>query len=203
VGTAGGGYGFTDPGGFAGDGRAGIVADVSNNTFGGNFGVDVYIQSFVSTIDPPVTQGTWTDTEFDVTQFEGDPLARLDLVFQNNTGDAAIVNPSFIQSNDTRAAYNNDEGTFKSRTDDQTDPGPFTSGTRRRNAQRLASRSGFAAPGTPAASNAFLYPGVGDSTFRVDGDTLGFTFSDGFLGGAPMSPNVEVGELDYGWGVLP
>src|SRR5690606_32353452 len=85
-----------------------------------------------------------------------------------------------IDVNNLGAFYNNDEGDFKSRTG-KTAPnpsGPFQSGTRRRNAQRLASRNyydgGFPLP--PAASGpGYLYPGVGLSTFRITTETFSGT----------------------------
>lgn len=53
----------------------GVIAKVTNNTFEGNFGSDVYIESFTST----PTGGTQP------------AIARLDLLFQNNTGDSLDV----------------------------------------------------------------------------------------------------------------
>lgn len=53
----------------------GMIAKVTNNTFEGNFGSDVYIESFASAI-PNATRPS---------------LARLDLIFQNNTGDSLDV----------------------------------------------------------------------------------------------------------------
>ncbi|MEX2287695.1 MAG: hypothetical protein WD648_11440 [Planctomycetaceae bacterium] len=162
VGTAGGGYGFTDPGGFATDGagnliNAGVYAVVTNNTFAGNFGDDVYFESFTSTVDPATTEETWDDTEFTVTTYEGDPLARLDLVFSGNV----VVS---LGVNNLGAFYDNAEAIFKSRDVDQTDPGPFDSGgTRRRNAQRLGFRDAL----DPSNGLTFLYPGIGESVFRI------------------------------------
>ena len=55
-----------------------LVADVSNNFFGGHLGADVYVESFTSTVDPAATAGTWNATEFDITNiYRSDPLARL------------------------------------------------------------------------------------------------------------------------------
>jgi hypothetical protein len=64
-------YGFFDffqPGG--------VIAKVSSSEFGSNFGSDVYIESFVSTGVP----------EFDI-----NPLARLDMIFEDNVGESLSV----------------------------------------------------------------------------------------------------------------
>lgn len=194
VGTTRGGDGFTTAGGFATGGNGGVVANVLNNSqMTGNFGADVIFQSFTSTVNPNTSGGSWSDQNtnprdvpsdtFQVNgNFQSDPLARLDLVFQNNTGDELDV---------TRvgASYNNDEPVFKSRTQNQDngtdggadDDGPFGTGTRARNAQRLAARNvdAFFNAGTKlnpdltifgvsGNSDNFLFSGLGQSTFRVN-----------------------------------
>ena len=210
VGTTRGGDGIAATGGFASNGNGGVVANVLNNAqMTGNFGADVIFQSFVSTVNPVTTAGTWSDQNtnprdfpsdvFQVTNYQSDPLARLDLVFQNNTGDELSV---------TRqgAAYTNDEAVFKSRTQNQDnatdggpdDDGPFQTGTRSRNAQRLAARNVDTFFGAGAGvklnpdssiggSDAFLFSGLGQSTFRTNqsGNTFintapggGFIFDD-------------------------
>lgn len=185
VGTAGGGYGFTNDGGFAGTGRPGVIAVVTNNRMTGNLGADFYTESFTSTVDPPTTGGTWSDTDFSPTGYEGDPLARLDLTFINNVLESVDVN-------NAGAFYNNAEGTFKSReTGADPEDGPFLDADRRRNAQRVAYRDetlpstrfplgqpdndgGFydldPQPVFPGAN--FLYAGMGESTFRISQSTL-------------------------------
>ena len=227
VGTTGGDYGFTDPGGFASNGlsvdsgftRSGVIMRVADNQFGGNFGNDVLFHSFVSTVDPATTAGSWTDVDFGVATpivYHGDPLARLDLHWDNNAFDShdvnngvgvASANPQLV------AFYDDAEGTFKSRDNTQTDPGPFTSDTRRRNAQRQAARIPFfTAPATPGgASDTFLYAGLGESTFRVRGADA---VLDGFItDNVPYTttadanglflPGSIVGELPFGWTFLP
>lgn len=209
VGTSRGGDNFNVAGGFANAANGGVNAVVTGNTLTGNFGADVIAQSFVSTVNPGTTAGSWTDQNeaprngandtFAPAGYQSDPLARLDLVFQNNTGDELDV---------TRvgAAYTNDEPIFKSRTQNQDnatdggpdDDGPFGTGTRSRNAQRLAARNvdTFFGAGagtrlnpdlTIGASNAFLFSGLGQSTFRANqsGNTFintapggGFIFDD-------------------------
>ena len=143
----------TDRGGFASDGRGGVVASITNNMFSGQYGADVTFQPFISTEDPATTVGTWTDQNeqprddtnnvFSVSTYVQDPLARLDLTFTGNTGDGLLA----TNSRASTAFYNNDESEFKSRgitgvsTDTDADGapnfpavpddnGPFTSGTR-------------------------------------------------------------------------
>ena len=90
--------------------------------------------------------------------YQSDPLARLDLtwgVFSNNTqnvfagGDELNANNNSISpnrgtpDNNAGAFYNNSDADFKSRRNNKTGAnpdGPFTSETRRRNAQRQALR---------------------------------------------------------------
>ena len=210
--------------GLNGNGR--VNARVINNAFGGNFGTDVLIESFRSTVNPPDTLGTWDDTTFLITPntFAHDPLARLNMVFHSNTGDAVDVtrgqfdvsagNPSvgaFYQSNDP---------IFKSRDDSHValDPdGPFQDQNRRRNAQRLASNvAPYNVPGFPGAAATFAFDGVGASTFRVESNfsTVGFTTGDTFIGdtgpvpppgnanGVGFTNNPLAGpndELPFGW----
>jgi hypothetical protein len=239
VGTADGNTSFTDPGGFANT-RAGVVAFMDGNTFTGNQGSDVYFDSFTSTVNPATTGGTWTDQNenprdgtddtFNPTGFRADPLARLDLVFTNNTGDEQ-------QMTNTGASYNNDEPVFKSRTAGQDngtdggldDNGPFSSGTRTRNAQRLAFRGALPPDltilGAGGNSDNFLFSGVGSSTFRVNasGNTFSSPFGTGFIfdsqpfatytdpanhaGGVPgTAPNggpEGIDNMPWGWSILP
>ncbi|MEQ8637390.1 right-handed parallel beta-helix repeat-containing protein [Gimesia maris] len=201
TGTGGSQYG----GGFASDGAgnfvtSGVIMSVTNTTLTGNLGDDVYFESFTSTVDPAATAGTWGATidPTVINTFQSDALARLDLLWDNNT----------IISSDTTnvGAFYANADTFKSRLNTTSVPfdGPFTSTTRRRNAQRLAAR--IPNLNDPGAGN-FLYSGTGASTFRVDssGDTGIFT-----LDGNPYTttgdangiyyPGIIVGELPYGWG---
>jgi len=167
---------FNDPtgndGGFFGDGRGGIGASVTNNFFHGNLGNDISFSSFTSTGNPVATSGgTWSATVFTPpTTYGTDPLARLDLSFHNNTFDSTGSNVGNIDTGNrgvSGAFYNDGDGTFKSRLNNATPPGPFTSATRERNAERLAGRFlGSLPPFTPQLGN-FLYPGMGQSTFRL------------------------------------
>lgn len=210
-----------DNGGFASN-RAGVRMTLTNSTILGNQGEDLSFESFVSTENPGTTAGTWNQNEFTITPpYNSDPLARLDLIFGNNTfganfGDQVngVNNGLGVGSNniDRVAYYNNPEGVFKSRLNNiqpPNIPGPFTSATRRRNAQRQAARLPFLdAPNVPPGLN-YLYPGTGASTFRVRGLNPG-DLAPFLLDNVPYNdtgdangfflPNSITGELPYGWG---
>ena len=208
VGTADGGSAdFTDAGGFA-DTRAGVTATVRDNTLQGNAGSDVHFESFVSTVNPLASIGTWDAGTFAITQYQTDPLARLDLVYGNNVADST-------QATNIGASFNNDESVFKSRTTGQTPAGPFASGTRDRNAQRLADRN--VAPGglllnpnVPQVAPNYLYSGVGGSTFRVNLEP-GNVFGTGTGFQQDVDPFVDINDYNgigaltelFGWGTLP
>jgi hypothetical protein len=205
-----------------GNGR--VNAQVTRNTFDTNSGHDVYVESFTSTIDPADTEDTWDATVFIATVFESDPLARLNLVFSGNDGGSLQVTSGESDrsalagfSDVVGAYYNNAEDIFKSRLDTETPPGPFTVEDRRRNAQRIAARSGLPPAGGPDGG-IFEYPGMGASTFRIETgydvvDPLGtgpFASGRGFLidlasvppvgnaNGIPFATPI-VGELPFGW----
>lgn len=200
-----GGGNINNPGGFASDGAgnfvtSGVIMSVTNSTLTGNLGDDIFFQSFTSTVDPAATAGTWgaTTDPTAITTFQTDALARLDLLWDNNTIISSDVN-------NTGAFYDNAD-TFKSRLNTNSVPfdGPFTSTTRRRNAQRQAARINNLID--PGAGN-FFYSGTGASTFRLDssGD-LGIFILDGnpytTTGDANgvLLPGNIVGELPFGWG---
>lgn len=165
-----------------GNGR--INARLVNNSFNGNLGEDVFIESFASTVAPTTSAGTWDAMTFTVTAYQNDPLARLNLVFRGNTGDSVNV---------TRqgAVYVNGEGVFKSRLNTATPGGPFTDAARARSAQRIGFRDNgiFSLPPAPGATpgsfqaDTYEFPGVGPSTFRVesDFDLSGFQAGDTFI----------------------
>lgn len=207
VGTSDGGFGPGFDGGFAGDGLGGVIATVNNNFFGGHLGSDVYVESFTSTVDPPATTGTWNATEFDITSiYRSDPLARLDLTFRGNTFDAFSPGGDF---NNPGAYYDNTDP-FKSRNNDKTAPdpdGPFDTEARRRNAQRLAFRGSLPPVGGPGAF--FQYPGMGESTFRVDTDMPGMFLIDNepytfpFFDANGVFYPVPVEQMPWGWSTLP
>lgn len=241
VGSTDGGNGITDPGGFAAT-RGGVIGTVTNNAFGGNFGNDLLIEGFASTGDPN-SGTTWNNTDFNANGYQSDPLARLDLIFGTAVAgtDNTFVSGLFTQ---TGAVYTNTDANFKSRVDNPAnndEDGPFSTGARRRNAQRLAVRTypdgtSFgpgAFPGFAGSSDGgvFLYPGLGDSTFRINraavGGDAGITelIGEGFIFdtsplAADLLPHVDnFGDLNgiinngpggravddpiYGWGVFP
>ncbi|MCA9081314.1 MAG: hypothetical protein KDA58_12195, partial [Planctomycetaceae bacterium] len=208
----------------------GISASITNNYFNGNFGDDILFHSYTSTVNPAGTAGN--AGTFTVTNYDTDPLARLDLIFTDNTFGSIAANNidrPITPDNEVGAFYNNGEGNFKSRTANTF----FNNAARRRNATRLASNYSTNVPIDTAALNpAFLFPGMGDSTFRVIGGlnqfvdpALGvvtldqiFTLDDPAgdpLGnltivdeqfeamGVPFSGGNQFrGELPFGWGII-
>lgn len=217
----------------------GISASVTGNTLDGNFGDDILFHSFRSTGDPG-TGTTWSETEFNPSGYQSDPLARMDLIFSNNNFSSIEANnadTTIVTGGEPGAFYDGADPNFKNRNImDNTSTGPFPDNAvdRRRNAQRLASRyltnpggelNPF--PAVPASSGNFLYPGMGDSTFRVRGTGneytdrgLGpvlisdiFILDDPTLVGDPtvvdatfeadgvfFTPGNVFGELPFGWG---
>ena len=184
--------------------NAGILMEMTNNTFAGNFGDDIFIHSFRSTADPAASGGTWSANDFapNATTFQnGDPLARLDLIYGNNSFISAELTPRTIvphpgTTDSEPGAYYNNSDDFKSRnfTPNDVTSGPFAQNggnTRRRNAQRLSDRvyaSGTSlppGPGQPEGGNLVMYSGMGDSTFRVRGaldlDPTNFADTNAYL----------------------
>ncbi|MCA9043518.1 MAG: hypothetical protein KDA69_04310 [Planctomycetaceae bacterium] len=266
VGTTDGGFGPTFAGGFATDGLnvedldgngildndingdgylnaasnsfvGGVSASITNNFFDGNNGEDILFHSFRSTVDPN-TGTAWDAMTYNPNGYQSDPLARLDLIFTDNTFSSIEANNGYLNivtGNQAGAFYNNADATFKSRVVGMNpEDGPFAAGgARRRNATRLASRYSTNPPGllpfipnTPDAET-FLYPGMGDSTFRVIGGTNTFldpgigtlTIDQIFIYDDPTfvgDPNLvdatfeangvfftggnQFGELPFGWG---
>ena len=186
--------------------RAKVTAEITGNLFAGNWGDDIFIESFVSTNDPATTNGTWDQNNFTLNNLVRDPLARMDIVrFRNNYGDSLALDGSTLNA---PAFYNNAEGTFKSRLNTANPAGPFTSATRRRNATRLATREGaYNTPAGPGNGGIFVYDGVGDSfqdsAFRVENaadDSAAFFTNNGFGFNAVKGyNNAIVGELPFYW----
>ncbi|MBS0204565.1 MAG: right-handed parallel beta-helix repeat-containing protein [Planctomycetes bacterium] len=225
-------YGFSNPGGFASVGGAvaidgspfglssgfgGVTMTVDNNTFGGNFGTDITFKSFVSTGSSGGTGTAWDNTQFNPSGYQGDPLSRLDLYFRNNTFDSQNVNNTGnltgVQSGNTSyvAYYNNADGVFKSRLNNiaaPNIPGPFNSASRRRNAQRQAAR--YNLPPVSPFGATYLYPGMGDSTFRVSSDSdlsiflLDFNspMTNTFDANGTYLPNPTADDMPFGWGTF-
>jgi hypothetical protein len=192
------------------DGNGRVNARIVDNTFGAHLGDDVLIEGFVSTADPIATAGTWNALVFAVTAIESDPLARLNLSFNGNVGDSLDVNR-------LGASYNNAEATFKSKLITNAPGGPFTDAARERNAQRIPARApDFAAPLFSPDFGAFQYPGVGESTFRLESDfsLAGFRQTGAMfaIDGSPVPPSFNangvpfatglIGELPFGWGTV-
>lgn len=165
----------------------GVSASITNNFFDGNFGDDVLFHSFRSTVDPN-TGTAWNAMMFNTTGYQSDPLSRLDLIFDSNTFNSVEMNNrdiTIVTGGEPGAFYDNADGVFKSRTFNNNNPplgGPFSQAGRRRNAQRLAFRypNQNPQPGATPDNFGFLYPGLGDSTFRVRG--VSNTFTDPALG---------------------
>ena len=129
-------------------------ARVVSNAFEGNFGDDVQIIPFVSTVDPGHTTGEWHDAgqtnspNFAVGTHNSDPLARLNLDFSGNSGNGIdVISPVFLSS------YDSLDRTFKSR--DSADSqeagqvdgngsagGPFPNGVRERSITQIPARTG-------------------------------------------------------------
>ena len=268
IGTTDGGYEYLSNGGFANEseiitnptdgfvfgtapmsGRLGSIQGgvdmlLAGNKFGGNFGSDLYFESFTSTLDPDETTGTWENQDLtDMDQefillfqnYTGDPLARLDLTIVDNIIPTADpTNPG--------AFYDNDEADFKSRVFNnmntnpaEVDNGPFGSAVRYRHAQRTAIRlypeatvdliartvdittpdeaSDILNPVEPNADGfIFRFPGLGDSTFRVNVsdldaadlfelEQLGFIFDDNPIafdgGGNPILDEFSPIEFEF------
>ena len=175
---------------------------------------------------PPTAPRNNGNDIFRVDSYTSDPLSRLDLVFSNNTGNALRATRGDAAS----ILYNNAEDVFKSRTlaqdgadfpvggfdasnqNNGDDGGPFNSGTRARNATRLADNTGiFNAPRNVGsivdvqnAGNGFLFSGVsGFSTFRQSQPVANtFTLlSAGF--GAQVNQGAGVGENTFKWDAFP
>lgn len=173
-------------------GQSGIDAEVWNNSFDGNFGPDVYFDSF--------TSGLARQTFGNFNQGEGfafigvrDPLSRFDLSFRNNVGNQLDVINGF-------AYQDNWESEFKSRngvgnppsssgpnhSHALVDPGhwdqePGDLWSRKRNMTRTSGRVDNTMGEVPGSHN-FVAPGVnwsydgtGTSTWRVESD---FDFSN-------------------------
>ena len=98
-------------------GQSGVDAEIWSNEFDGNFGSEVFFDSFISVL-PHHTLGNWDFNDADPpgmfnpfannSVFTRDPLSRFDLVFRENTGTTLDVVNGF-------AFLDNWESEFKSR----------------------------------------------------------------------------------------
>lgn len=168
-------------------GQSGIDAEVWNNSFDGNFGPDVYFDSFTSGLARQ-TFGNFNGGEGFSFNGVRDPLSRFDLSFRRNVGNQLDVINGF-------AYQDNWESEFKSRngvgappsssgpnhSHALTDPGhwdqePGDLFSRKRNMTRTSGRADNTMGDVPGSHN-FVVPGVnwsydgtGTSTWRVESD---------------------------------
>lgn len=153
-------------------------ARVTNNTFAGNSGPDVYIESYTATPNPPVIPlpfGPYPD-----------PLARFDLKFIDNVGEEADVT--------NFGAFYSNADILKS--PNVPPPNPFFATTRLRNAQRQV---GVVVPFVGLS-------GTGQSTFNVeaDGSVAGFTTQLSTFGtAAPLGPGADEFLFPFVWNIVP
>ncbi|MFO0999420.1 MAG: hypothetical protein U0936_03720 [Planctomycetaceae bacterium] len=165
-------------------GQSGIDAEIWSNSFDGNFGPDVYFDSFTSGLAQQTFGNFNTLPEGFLFNGVRDPLSRFDLSFRGNTGNQLDVMNGF-------AYQDNWEPEFKSRSAGVSsapnhthvnsepghwaqDPGNFPS--RKRNMTRTSGRSDNTmgdAPGFhpfPSVGVNWSYDGTGTSTWRVESD---------------------------------
>ncbi|MDA0831721.1 MAG: right-handed parallel beta-helix repeat-containing protein [Planctomycetota bacterium] len=181
-----------------------VDLEMEDNDFFGNWGDDLVMESFTSTVNPPTTT---------TTVFEPDPLARLNVRrFRGNEGGSLSVTrgqEDFVVG--TIGVFYENADTFKSPIPTNVPPGPFDSNSRRRNATRLVGGT-FGLSVSPAFIG---YEGTGRSTFRVEsgfedaGFLAGRTFAtDTYFGGTIIVPfdagDIRngpdlIGEIDFSW----
>ncbi len=163
-------------------------ARVVGNDFEGNFGSDMTVAPFVSTINPPTTAGVWGRNEarqFAVDNYTSDPLSRLNLQMQSNRGNGLDVIQGLV-------GYTNPEGVFKSRDgavqggDSGGDSGPFSNISRLRSITQIPSRMAQGLPGDGFPAGFMLPPGPGpfptngpDPYLFTDYDIADITGGDG------------------------
>ncbi|MEX1231887.1 MAG: nidogen-like domain-containing protein [Planctomycetaceae bacterium] len=184
----------------------GVDLEMENNFFAGNWGEDVILESFTSTVDPPAIDPT-------TAPIIPDPLARLNVRrFRGNEGDSLNVTrgqEDFVAG--TIGAFYDNADQWKSPTPDTDPAGPFSTTSRRRNAQRLVGGT-FGLSVSPAFVG---YPGTGRSTFRIESgfEDSGFLTGQGFaldtyFGGTIIVPfdagdirnGADLpGEIDFAW----
>ena len=209
-------------------GESGIDAEVVGNTFNGNFGSGVYIDQFVSGV-PEQSQGRFQTDENDNiflwSQGARDPLARIDLVFRENSGNSLDVMNGF-------AFFDNDEHYFKSRhigpvnspphdhvhVPSTNPPGDAHLGTRARNLTRTTSTRDHIMGALPLDFDVnpidiqlWAFDGYGTPTLRVEPDydfdqftqtstIQGFsTFEDTVALPNSVSTTSPTGTVEYQW----
>ncbi|MBM3969023.1 MAG: hypothetical protein FJ302_04030, partial [Planctomycetes bacterium] len=145
-----------------------VNARVENNTFEGNFGNDFHVEPFLSS-GPGSTGGQWDTNGFDPAGLQRDPLSRLNMVFEGNTGNGINVQ--------NFAGFSNNEPQWKSRSSDPNvanPPGPFGNTSRGRSVTNL--RGGFdlatgidtEPPFLPDPGFRFSYEALGPTTWQVE-----------------------------------
>lgn len=167
-------------------GLSGVDAEIWKNSFDGNFGADVYFDSYVSGLAPQSGGNfhTGDNPAFLWNQGYRDPLSRFDLSFRQNVGNSIDVVNGF-------AYQDNWESLFKSRHFQQstapdparnplTDPGHWVSPNRKRNMTRTLGRINNSMGDLPGShliqpAGNWSYDGTGTSTWRVESD---FDFSN-------------------------
>ena len=169
-------------------GQSGIDAEVWNNSFDGNFGPDVYFDSFTSGIarqtlgnfNPPNEGFDFIGTR--------DPLSRFDLSFRGNFGNQLDVINGFAYQDNWESEFKSRNGVGNPPTSSApnhshalVDPGhwdqePGDLFSRKRNMTRTSGRIDNTmgeAPGShsfPSVPVNWSYDGTGTSTWRVESD---------------------------------
>ncbi len=164
-------------------GLSGIDAEVWKNSFDGNFGADVYFDSFVSGFAPH------TGTDFDLSHDPDfnwnrgyrDPLSRFDLSFRDNIGNQLdVVNGFAFQENwesEFKSRQFTDSDFPDHRHDNLSPGGDWLNPDRKRNMTRTLGREDDqmgnvpgSHPNAAAPGGFWSYDGTGTSTWRVESD---------------------------------
>jgi hypothetical protein len=168
-------------------GQSGIDAEVWNNSFDGNFGPDVYFDSFTSGLASQTFGGFNAAQGFG---FNGvrDPLSRFDLSFRRNQGNQLDVINGFAYQDNWESKFKSRNGvgnppTSSAPNDNITldDPGhwdqePGDLWSRKRNMTRTSGRIDNRMGDVPGSHNfvdpgaSWSYDGTGTSTWRVESD---------------------------------
>ncbi|MCA9008620.1 MAG: right-handed parallel beta-helix repeat-containing protein, partial [Planctomycetaceae bacterium] len=188
-------------------GLSGVDAEVVGNAFDGNVGADVYVDAFTSQVPRKTIMEFGNGTsprliEWLKAEHEGyrDPLARLNMVFRENTGNSLDLTNGF-------AFLDNDESDAKRRLVGLDPPGNWASGNDFRNQQRtmgffnsvgddfvnrLYYDQVFTRAGVFVGN--YSYDGWGTSTFRVESDfeTNSFGLTSPALGFSDFYDSVDI-----------
>ena len=169
-------------------GQSGIDAEVWNNSFDGNFGPDVYFDSFTSGIARQTLGNFNPPTEGFFFLGTRDPLSRFDLSFRGNFGNQLDVINGFAYQDNWESEFKSRNGvgappvsSFPNHSHQLIDPGhwnqqPSTLFSRKRNMTRTSGRIDNTmgdVPGShsfPSVPVNWSYDGTGTSTWRVESD---------------------------------